>query len=347
MADTILEREIHQQPAVLARLLTIEADHLAELAARIREAEPSFVLIAARGTSDNAALYGKYALGALVGLPVALATPSLTTYYERTPDVKNALVIGISQSGKGEDVCSVVREAREQGALTLAITNHADSPLAETAAHCIALHAGLEESLAATKTYTAQLTTMAMLAAHLSGEAQLLEELTRVPDWVAHTLALSANVPALTERYRYMPYCVTLGRSYNYATAFELALKLKELTYVTATPYSSADFRHGPIALMEEGFPVLAVAPSGRVFEDMLTMIRDLRERQAELIVIGDDSAALDMAHTALPIPVDIPEWLSPIASVVPGQLFAMGLGLAKGYDVDHPRTLHKVTSTR
>ncbi len=345
-SDTLLEREIHQQPAAITRLLSTETDSVTRIAEAIRAARPHFVLIAARGSSDNAAVFGKYALGAFAGLPVALAAPSVATYYGRMPDVGGALVIGISQSGQGEDICEVVRQAREQGAITLGITNNPDSRLAKTAEHTIFLHAGEERSLAATKTFTAQLTVMAMLAAHLADDPALRDELAQLPDWVAHTLALSAGVPARAERYRYMSHCVTLGRGFNYATAFELALKLKELTYIVATPYSSADFRHGPIAQIEEGFPVLVIAPSGRVLDDMLDLIRELRQREAELLVISNDPGALELAHTPLPIP-GVPEWLSPIIGVIPGQLFALGLTLAKGYDVDHPRSLRKVTSTR
>jgi glucosamine--fructose-6-phosphate aminotransferase (isomerizing) len=346
MTGTILEQEIHQQPGALTRLLTGESGRVAEIAAAIRAREPRFALIAARGSSDNAAVYGKYVLGAFAGLPVALAAPSVTTYYGRLPNVRDALVIGVSQSGQGEDIRVVVEQAQAQGAITLGITNDPGSPLGKAAEYCIALHAGEERSLAATKTFTAQLTVMAMLAAHLAEQPDLHDELNQLPDWVAHTLALSSGVPARAERYRYMTHCVTLGRGFNYATAFELALKLKELTYIGATPYSSADFRHGPIAQVEEGFPVMVVAPGGVVLSDMLDLMRDLRERQAELIVISNDRAALELAHTPLAIPA-VPEWLSPIVAVVPGQLLALGLSLAKGYDVDHPRTLHKVTSTR
>ncbi len=346
MTETLLEQEIYQQPDVLRGLIAGETARVADIAAAIREGDPRFVLIAARGSSDNAAIYGKYVLGALAGLSVALAAPSVTTYYGRMPDVRQALVIGISQSGQGEDVCTVVRQARDQGAITLGVTNNPDSLLARSAEYCISLRAGEERSLAATKTFTAQLAVMALLAAHLAGDPGQLDDLARLPDWMADTLAFSAQVPARAERYRYMTHCVTVGRGYNYATAFELALKLKELTYIGATPYSSADFRHGPIAQVEEGFPVLTVAPDGVVLDDMIDLLRDLRERQAELIVIGSSERALDLAHTPFMIP-SIPEWLSPVISVIPGQLFALGLSVARGYDVDHPRTLHKVTSTR
>lgn len=346
MTETQLEKEIRQQPEVLRRLIAEESARVAELAAHLRQAGPRFVLIAARGSSDNAAIYGKYALGVFAGLPVALAAPSVVTYYGRMPDVKEALVVGISQSGQGEDVIAVVQQAREQGAVTLAVTNDPESPLARAAGHCIPLHAGPERSLAATKTYTAQLAVMALLAANLADSPRLREDLAQLPDWVAQTLEASADVPARAERYRYMAYCVTLGRGFNYATAFELALKLKELTYTVATPYSSADFRHGPIAQVEEGFPILAIAPEGVVQGDMVDLMRDLQQRQAELMVISNNEEVLALARTPLAIP-RVPEWLSPIVAVIPGQLLALGLGLSRGYDVDHPRMLHKVTITR
>ncbi len=346
MTTTLLEQEIHEQPEVLARLLAAESEHVARIGALIREVQPPFALIVARGSSDNAAVYGKYALGVFAELPVGLAAPSITTYYGRMPRVKGALVIGVSQSGQGEDVRIVVDRARAQGALTLAVTNDPESPLAKAAEHCIALHVGQEKSVAATKTYTAQLAVMAMLAAHIADDAGLKADLATLPERVSQTLALAQDAPARAERYRYMTRCVTLGRGFNYATAFELALKIKELTYTGTTPYSPADFRHGPMAQVDEGFPALAVAADGAVISDVLDLMGELRERQAELIVISNRQDALSLAQTPLPIP-PIPEWLSPIVAVIPGQLLAFGLSRAKGYDVDHPRLLRKVTSTR
>jgi len=346
MTTTLLEQEIHEQPEALARLLAAESEHIARIGALIREGRPPFALIVARGSSDNAAVYGKYVLGVFAGLPVALAAPSITTYYGRMPRVKGALVIGVSQSGQGEDVRTVVDRARAEGALTLAVTNDPESPLAKAAEHCLALHAGQERSVAATKTYTAQLTVMAMLAAHIADDTALQADLARLPEQASQTLTLARDVPARAERYRYMTHCITLGRGFNYATAFELALKIKELTYIGTTPYSPADFRHGPMAQVDEGFPALVIAPDGVVVDDALDLMRELRERQAELIVISNREEALALAQTPLPIPA-IPEWLSPIVATIPGQLLAFGLSRAKGYDVDHPRLLRKVTSTR
>jgi glutamine---fructose-6-phosphate transaminase (isomerizing) len=339
-----LQQEIESQPEVLARLLDRELDRIGEHVAAL----PAFdyVLIAARGSSDHAAVYAKYVWAALAGYPVALATPSLHTLYRRPPRLNGALVVGISQSGQSPDITAVVEEARRQGQPTLAITNDADSPLAAAADFVVELHVGQERSVAATKTYTAQLAVIAAYAACWSGDHARLDELCRVPDAISATLKASAGVAGRAERYRYMDACTMVGRGYNYATSFELALKLKELTYVMATSYSSADFRHGPIATVERGSPMVLVMPTGETYDDMLELVGELERRDAELLVISDDAAALAHAHTPLPTSGGVPEWLSPIPAIVPGQLLALHLALAKGFDPDAPRGLQKVTRT-
>jgi glucosamine--fructose-6-phosphate aminotransferase (isomerizing) len=342
-----LSREIHQQPDVLARMLDEQTGRAGQLAEIIRERDVCYAVLAARGTSDNAARYAQYLFGSLNGLPVALATPSLFTIYQRPPRLRQALVVGISQSGQSPDIVAVVEEGRRQGALTVAVTNTPDSPLGDAAEYVLALEAGDEKAVAATKTYTAQLGALALLAAHLAGDEERLEELERVPSAEAETLILEEPIAAAAQRYAHATECVVLGRGYNYATAFEIALKLKELTYVVAEPYSSADFRHGPVALVERGFPVIAIAPHGAVYEDMLSLIEELAERDAELSIVSDRDEALDLARVPLQLPASLPEWLSPFVCVIPGQLLALHVTVAKGYDPDHPRGLTKVTETR
>ncbi len=261
--------------------------------------------------------------------------------------MKGALVVGVSQSGQSPDIAAVLEEGRRQGRSTLGITNDGSSPLAEAADWVIELHAGVERSVAATKTYSSQLAVMAMLAARWSGNPTRLDELRRIPDAVASTLETTDPFARQAERYRYMKECVVVGRGYNYATAFELALKLKELTYVMAMAYSSADFRHGPIGLIEEGLPVILILPEGAVFDDMLKLAREARERRAELLIISDSARALRLTRTPLPIVPSFPEWLTPITTIVPGQLFALHLAIAKEYAPDTPRGLTKVTRTR
>jgi glucosamine--fructose-6-phosphate aminotransferase (isomerizing) len=345
---SFLRDEIFEQPQVLRTLIEAEGEPVKEIAALVRERQVSYVVIAARGSSDHAALYAKYLLGTLNRLPVALATPSLFTMYHSPPQLKDALVIGISQSGESPDIISVVSSAQEQGALTLSITNDAGSPLAQAAEHVLPCHAGVERSIAATKTYTAQLVAVALLATSLAGDEARLTELRAIPDAVEKTLTLSEVVQLAAERYRYMEQCVVLGRGYNYATAYELSLKLKELTYVVAAPYSSADFVHGPIAIVERGFPVIVIVPHGAVYDEVMALAHSLQEeRRAELIVISDQDDALAVAQTPLWMPVPVTEWLSPILCIIPGQLFAYHLTLVKGFDPDHPRGLHKITTTR
>lgn len=342
-----LYREIHEQPAVLARLLTHEREVVAQLATAIRERQISYVMIAARGTSDNAGRYAQYVLGAVNRLVVALATPSLFSIYGQPPNVGNALVLGISQSGKSPDIVGVLAEARRQGALTAAITNFADSDLGQQADYVINLHAGLERSIAATKTYTSELAAIALLSATLAQDQTMVDALTAIPAAVTATLTLDQEIARLAERYRYMRDCVVIGRGYNYATAFELALKLKELTYTIAEPYSSADFMHGPLALIEYGFPALVIAPTGVVLPELQSFMQTLRQREAEIIAVSDDPTTLALARTRLALPHPVPEWLSPLTAIIPGQLFAMHLAYVRDYDPDHPRGIRKVTETR
>jgi glucosamine--fructose-6-phosphate aminotransferase (isomerizing) len=345
--ESHLYREIHEQPQALGRLLEQEPGDIERLAEALSKSGISQVVIAARGTSDNAARYAQYVLGAMNGLTVALATPSLFSIYRKPPRLKDALVLGISQSGKSPDIVAVLAEARRQGALTAAITNRPDSDLAQQADHVIELHAGEERSVAATKTYTSELAVIALLSAELAEDAGRQSALRKVPALVAEALATSKEAALAAARWREADRCVVIGRGYNYATAFELALKLKELTYSVAEPYSSADFRHGPLAMIQPGFPVILIAASGAMLEEMKELARDVRQLGAELIVIGDDKGILDSAEVGLRLPQGIPEWLSPLVAIVPGQLLAMHLAAVRGIDLDRPRALRKVTETR
>ncbi len=346
LTSTNLYREIHEQPAVLTRLLLEERGTAKALAAEIQRRSVDHVVIAARGTSDNAARYAQYLLGAHNGLPVGLATPSLFSIYGQPPRFGNALVLGISQSGKSPDIVSVLAEAQRQGALTAALTNFPQSDLGQAADFVLDLHAGEEKSVAATKTYTASLAAIALLSTALSGDHELRRHLEQTPAVAAQALALP-GVDRVAERYRYMSACIAIGRGFNYCTAFELALKLKELTYTVVEPYSSADFLHGPLALLNDGFPMVVAAPSGKMLPELKAFMATAQERAAELVVISDDAETLAMARMALPLPAGVPEWLSPIIAILPAQLFAMYLAHTRDYDPDRPRALRKVTETR
>ena len=316
LQQSFLYQEIHEQPEILDRLLTREKEVIQQLTQAIKQRDVSHIVIAARGTSDNAGRYAQYLLGAVNGLMVALATPSLFSIYEQPPRFRNALVLGISQSGKSPDF--VINQ-----------------------------QAGVERSIAATKTYTSQLAAIALLSATLAQNAEMLRALEQIPDTVITTLGMETEISRVTERYRYMRDCVVIGRGYNYATAFELALKLKELTYTIAEPYSSADFLHGPLALIEHGFPAIVIAPSGVMLPEIQDFIHTLKQREAEVITISDDKDTLALARIPLKLPGTVPEWLSPITTIIPGQLFAIHLAYVRDYDPDHPRGLRKVTETR
>lgn len=340
--------EISEQPERIKNLFSSQRKQIERIAAEIRRREIDYVFLAARGTSDNAGRYANYLLGAMNGLPLALATPSLFTYYKKPPVLKNALVIGISQSGKSPDIVSVLEEGRRQGCLTLSMTNEPASPLAQTSDFVLELQAGDEKAVAATKTYTAELMCVAMLSAALTGDKKMWADLAKVPAWMKQVLKLNDFIAEAVQRYRYIDQTVVLGRGFNYATAFEWALKLKELTYIIAEPYSSADFAHGPIAMVESGYPVFAVAAKGKVFNSMLQMLQRLREDiSAELVVISNDKRALSLAQVPLKIPTDTPEWLSPLVGILPAQLFAYHLTRAKGYNTEQPRSIRKVTETK
>lgn len=346
LSTTHLYREINEQPDVLRRVLENEKETIEALAAAIKARKIDHIVISARGTSDNAGRYAQYLLGSINGLQVALATPSLFSIYNRPITFGNALVLGISQSGKSPDIVSVVAEAKRQGKLTAALTNFPDSDLAQHSDFVINLNAGVEKAVAATKTYTSELMAIAMLSAALAGKPTLWADVQQVPDAVEQTLVMIDEIGRIAPRYRYMQRCVVIGRGYNYATAFELALKMKELTYTVVEPYSSADFLHGPMAVIEQGFPVIVIAPSGVMLPKMQEFMHQMRERGAETIAISDDAATLAAARIPLQLPRTVPEGLSPLTTIVPGQMLSMHLAYTRDFNVDAPRGLLKVTET-
>lgn len=344
-----LQEEIGEQPAVLQRWLEQHLGAAREIAAAIQARGVRYVYIAARGSSDHAAIYAQYLWGSLNGFAVALAAPSLFSLYGQPPNLADALVVGISQSGQSPDIVGVLSEGRRQGALTLALTNDLLSPLAGVAELTLPLATGPERAVAATKTYTAELLALAALSVALSGEQpEQVAALWRVPQAAEVALGLERVVRPVAYRHQGMQRCVVLGRGYHYATAREWALKLAELSYVLAVPYSSADFQHGPLALMEPGFPVLAVAPRGVASDNLNTLLHRLRDEYgAHLVVLSDDPAALALGHDTIEMPLALPEWLAPIVTILPGQLFCYHLTEAKGYNTETPRGISKVTLTQ
>ncbi|MBS1827332.1 MAG: SIS domain-containing protein [Acidobacteria bacterium] len=350
---SFMRDEIRQQPAALERTLRQEIKNVEKLKKRLEKNPPRMIVLAARGTSDNAALFGRYLLEIATGIPVSLAAPSIFTLYGASLKCQDALFVAISQSGESTDTNLVLERAKEQGALTIGITNEAESSLAKLAEHAFLVRAGREKSVAATKTYTGQML-MAYLLAYALGAKIKLDDLKRLPDWAAASLKLEAEIRERAEPYRYMRHTVVVGRGLNYANAYEFALKMMETCYVVAERFSSADFLHGPIAMVEHAFPVFLFGPGGVTWPSMQGMRERLDQLKADTLVITDASNK-DVAASkrviripaklrhAGPLPEDV---YTPIPYVVPAQLFAASLAEEKGLDPDQPRTLTKVTRT-
>jgi glucosamine--fructose-6-phosphate aminotransferase (isomerizing) len=341
-----LDAELHEQPQALARLLDRQRDHALEIAELIRSGDIRFLVIASRGSSSNAARYAQYLLGRAHRVPVMLATPSLYTIYDQPPRLDGALVIGISQSGASPDIIEVLAEARRQRRPTVAVTNTPGSPLAREADAVLPLEAGEERAIAATKTYVNSLGAVALLFSVVDGPVAE-RELAAMPELLDRQIALTeAKAPPL-EDYADAVGATVVGRAINYGTAFEIALKIRELSGLVVEAFSPADLMHGPIAAIRPGWPVIVVEPSGPARPSVEELIRPLRERGARLLIISDVPTALRRAHTRLPLVPGVPEWLSPLIAVIPGQFTALRLAQLRGLDPDNPAGLHKVTLTR
>ncbi|MFL5727271.1 MAG: SIS domain-containing protein [Chloroflexota bacterium] len=359
-----LASEIAEQPDVAARLLGPGREAIERIAdaigPRIRDRDVDHVVIAARGSSDHAAIYAQYVFGVRLRLPVALATPSLLSIYGVVPRFDRSLVIGISQSGRSPDIVGVVAAARHLGGPTIAITNDATSELAAAAEHAIDLAAGPERAVAATKTYTAELVAIAILATALEARlrrdadadaaaATATRDLAALPAALREAIATDRQADAVARHLAAggRDRLIVVGRGYEYATAREIALKLKELARVAADPYSAADFLHGPLALAEPGHPILVVAPSGAAEADIDALLARLGELGVERIVLSDRVEAVALGPVGVRLPAGVAEWLMPIVSVVPGQMLARDLAIARGLDPEAPRWIGKVTLTR
>ncbi|WP_434744111.1 SIS domain-containing protein [Micromonospora sp. SH-82] len=339
--------DIAEQPAGYARLLTPEyADPIARVAAVIARRRPRHVVFTARGTSDHAALYAAYLTEIRLGLPAGLASPSALTVFGARPDYSDALVVGVSQSGGSPDLTEVLRVARDSGALTLAVTNAPDSPLAAAAELSVDIAAGHERAVAATKTYTAELLALLMLVEGVrAGDGVLPDEeraaLDGLPELAARTLDDSTPTQ-LAPRYRFAARLVTTGRGYAYPTAREAALKLMETSYLPALAFSGADLLHGPLAMTDPDVPVLAVIGSGPGGGSMREVLPRLGERGADVVAVGSADVEAS-ARMAVP---EVDERYAPLLDILPLQRLALALALARGEDPDAPRGLKKVTAT-
>ncbi len=336
-------QEIAEQPAVLERTMLAERKKYARLGEFLRKKDIDLIVIVARGSSDNASLFGRYLLEVTSGIPVSLAAPSVYTLYNAKINFSRALVIGVSQSGEGSDINQVLESAKTSGAYTLGITNEADSTMAKIADEALLIHAGREKSVAATKTYTGQMLHFYMLARELSDNKL---EFERIPGYTSRALELLPDVKSIVQRYVFMENCVVVGRGLNYGNSYELALKLMETCYVVAERFSTADFFHGPLAIVERRFPVVLFGPTGVTKKSSVELLDRLHELNADCLAITNDAEIAKLAPNSLRLPADIDEFLSPIPFIVPAQLFAALLSEAKGINPDAPRSLSKVTKT-
>ncbi|MEU7132303.1 SIS domain-containing protein [Streptomyces sp. NPDC046261] len=341
----MMSGEMSEQPVVLSRILDEGAPRIRETARLIAARRPRFVLLTGRGTSDNAALYAKYLLEVRLGLPCGLTSMSTTTAYDARPDLTDVLVITVSQSGGSPDLVASTRAAREAGAVTLAVTNNRDSPLAAVSEYHLDILAGPERALPATKTYTASLMTLYLFVEGLRGgdgaAAQPLPELAQ------RVLARGEEVKQLASRYRFAERMVLTSRGYGYPTAKEAALKLMETSYIPALSYSGADLLHGPLAMVDNISPVIAIVTEGKGGEALQPVLERLRGRGADLFVVGG-AAEVTKASAGFALPTGgVAEEVQPVLEILPLQMLAYEITIARGQDPDAPRALAKVTETR
>lgn len=337
--------EIAEQPAALAATIEGEAGKIERLGSFLRSRDLDLIVLVARGSSDNASLFGRYLLEITTGIPVSLSAPSVHTLYGARLRLDHALVVGVSQSGEGEDINRVLENARAAGAYTLGITNEAGSSMTSLVDETLLTHGGRERSVAATKTFTGQMMLFYMLAAQLADSSKRLQY-EAIPEFAARAVEQRPAILELVQRYVFMENCVVVGRGLAYGNAYELALKLMETCYVVAERFSSADFLHGPLAMIERHFPVILFAPPGVMLPGVKKLIESLRELHADMLAITSDLDVASACSRAIIMPREIDEFLAPIPYIIPGQLFAALLAEAKGLNPDAPRSLSKVTRT-
>lgn len=337
--------EIQEQPEALEGTFRAERKPMGRLRSLAKQRHFRLILLVARGTSDNAARLGRYLLELTTRTPVSLVAPSLYTLYHEKIDLRDTLLVGLSQSGESPDVNMVLESARKRGAFTIGITNEPDSPMTRLPHEVFFIGGGKQRSVAATKTYTGQLLILYMMASAL-GSGVSMKAVSRIPDLVAEALKVKAKVKYLAEHYRKINRMVVLARGFNYGNAYELALKLEETCYVVGKGFSTADFLHGPIAVVEKDFPVILFAPPGRAFQEMSKMASRLNKYGALTLAITGPGHRMPRRTHTIHLPTSVDELYSPIPYIVPGQLFAAYLAEAKGLDPDHPRALKLVTRT-
>jgi glucosamine--fructose-6-phosphate aminotransferase (isomerizing) len=343
-AGHFMTAEIAEQPRMLSRLASETGPEIAAISAAIAARRPRFVLLAARGTSDHAALYAKYLIEVRLGLPAGLVSPSTMTIYGARPDLRDVLFLAVSQSGGSPDLIDSLVAARDCGAMTVAVTNNPSSQLAQAAEFSVDIRAGLERAVAATKSYTAELLALYLLLAPLAGAVGL--NANALAEAAGATLSQQSEMVAVSTRYRFADRLITTARGFGYPTAREAALKLMETCYLGAQAFSGADLLHGPMAMIDTGLPVLAVLTPGVGGRAMLPVLERLRERRADVVLVGGLPDQPQQGQLLPVVTAGVAEELFPVLEILPLQLLALNLALQRGSDPDAPRGLSKVTQT-
>jgi glucosamine--fructose-6-phosphate aminotransferase (isomerizing) len=341
---TLMEKEMLEEPARIADAFSENEQRVQEIAKIVKSRGIHSIVLSARGSSDNSGTYFKYLCEVIAGIPVAFAAPSVITLYDGKLDLSTCLTIGVSQSGKAEDVLAILNLAKKQNGFVVSVTNDKNSPMAKAADFHLFLNAGTEESVAATKTFVSQMYVLAMLAAALGESDVLAKELQKVPHILEETARIKYAIARQTDSMKSSQSCYVLGRGFNNAIAHEFALKLQETTYIKAFGFATSDFHHGPFAMVDEATTVLLLAPADKSMPDSLEIISKLKKAGAKIIAFTDD------ANLPVPDKILVPsvhEYISPFVYVLAGQMFSCDLSLKRGLNPDKPRGLNKITITK
>jgi len=340
-------KEIYEQPSVMKRCFESNAEIIRLIAKNIKDSNIDNIIFVARGSSDNAATFGKYIIEILSGIPVGLAAPSVASLYKKNLKLGKTCVIGVSQSGQSEDICSFLNMAKANGAMTVAITNNPDSKLSNIAEYKLNMNVGVEEAVAATKSFTAEVLLLELLAIFLAEDEKLIFELSKIEDIIIDALGKEDLIKANIYRFRYMDECFILGRGLSFPIALEFALKVQETSYARAKGFSTSDFRHGPLAMIERNIPVFILAPIDETIEDNIEIAERLSKEGIDIITFSDSLELNKKACMCLEIRNDLNKYMKPLYIIPLVQLFSYHLCVLKGNDPDKPRRLNKVTITK
>jgi glutamine---fructose-6-phosphate transaminase (isomerizing) len=340
MTRSLMAREVAEIPEAAARFLHLSSDAVGRTAHAMRKKDPALIITVARGSSDHAATYLKYAIELLAGIPVASVGPSIASIYGRPLRVASAACIGISQSGQSPDIVEMMRAARAGGALTVAVTNEAESPMAAASAECLALQAGAEQSVAATKTFVTSVLAGLALLAEWQDDQPLRAAVADLPSAFGQALALDWST--LADRLLQAHSLFVLGRGPAFAIANEAALKFKETCGLHAESFSAAEVLHGPSAIVQAEFPVFALGVEDAALGRVVQTAERLAAQGADVFLTGADA----IGATRLPSVENLHPLVAPLVLIVGFYTFIETLSRRRGFDPDLPPYLRKVTET-